>query len=164
MPRAPKLRASKCAHLSSGNAKVWLWLVSESLADFPVSKSKDLQLLCPWPDCEKYFTRDQDWDRHIISFHLPDNLCCPNPGCPWRGHREDYCMSHIKKGTCGSLAIPEWEHQRMIYDPKLILDWILDEAVSFEVAVQYALDFVQERARELGKADLWRDPWRYDGK
>ena len=162
MPPAPKLRPSKCARLSSGNAKVWLWLMSQSLADFSVSKSRDLQILCPWPDCGKSVGRDQDWERHIISYHLPDNLCCPNPGCPWRGHREDYCMSHIKKGACGS--IPEWEHQRMIYDPKLILYWILDEVVSFEVAVQYALNFVQERARELGKGNLWRNPWRYEGE
>ena len=52
----------------------------------------------------------------------------------------------------------------MIYDPNLILGWILDEVVSFEVAEQYTLDFVQERARELGKEDLWRDPWRHGGE
>ena len=52
----------------------------------------------------------------------------------------------------------------MIYDPKLILGWISDKVVSFEVAEQYALDFVQERARELGKAHLWGNLWRYGGK
>jgi hypothetical protein len=52
----------------------------------------------------------------------------------------------------------------MIYDPNLILGWIFDEVVSFEVAEQYALDFVQGRARELGKANLWGNLWRYVGE
>jgi hypothetical protein len=67
---------------------------------------------------------------------------------------------HIDEGMCGPR--PEWEEQWMIYNPKLILQWICEDFISIEFAETYALDFVQERARELGKVNLWRDPWRYD--
>ena len=51
----------------------------------------------------------------------------------------------------------------MIYDVDLVLGWIRDGNISVDVAEMFAIDFVQERARELGKVDLWRDPWHYDG-
>ena len=49
----------------------------------------------------------------------------------------------------------------MVYDKKLILEWIFDseEPIPVEVVANYALDFVQQRATELGKEDAWRDPW-----
>jgi hypothetical protein len=69
-------------------------------------------------------------------------------------------MEHIDQGNCGPR--PEWEEQRVIYDVQLILGWIREGIVSTDAAEMYAVDFVQERARELGKVNLWRDPWRYD--
>ena len=51
----------------------------------------------------------------------------------------------------------------MIYDVELVLGWIRDGTISVDVAETFVIDFVQERARELGKVDLWRDPWHYDG-
>ena len=46
----------------------------------------------------------------------------------------------------------------MIYNTQLILGWIID-GVSTEVAQMFAVDLVEERARELGKENLWKDPW-----
>ena len=107
--------------------------------------------------CGAELNRELDWERHTLTFHLPDCLFCPNPTCNWRGHRKEKLEGHIKEGKCGPR--PEWEEECLIYDPKLILQWILEESIPFEVAAMYALEFVNERARELGKVDVWRDPW-----
>ncbi|KAF8485891.1 hypothetical protein DFH94DRAFT_841959 [Russula ochroleuca] len=123
------------------------------------SKTNGPRLPCPWTGCEVDFGRQQEWERHILTFHLPDCYCCPAPACPWRSRRKDSLKMHIDEGMCGPR--PEWEEQWMIYNPKLILQWICEDFISIEFAETYALDFVQERARELGKVDAWRDPWRY---
>jgi hypothetical protein len=47
----------------------------------------------------------------------------------------------------------------MVYDRKLILGLILEERMPIETVAMYALDFVRERATELGKEDAWSDPW-----
>lgn len=47
----------------------------------------------------------------------------------------------------------------MVYDKKLILGWIFEDLISVDVVAKYALDFVQQRATELGKGDAWSDPW-----
>ena len=156
MPRVQTPRVAKYARF---DAKVWLRLVSESLADFSFSKS-NLSLLCPWPGCGISIKRDPELERHILSLHLPDNLYCPGPACPWRGHREDARKKHIGSGKCG--PTPEWEEQRKIYEPSLIISWVLDAAISTEVAEMYALDLVKERARELEKTNLWKDLKRCD--
>jgi hypothetical protein len=52
----------------------------------------------------------------------------------------------------------------VIYDAKLITQWIRNDTVSIEISEMFALKFVQERAKELGKVDLWTDLWRYDDK
>jgi hypothetical protein len=49
--------------------------------------------------------------------------------------------------------------QCQIYDTELILGWILEDDTPVQVAASYALEFVEERARELGKAGMWSDPW-----
>ena len=93
---------------------------------------------------------------------MPDNLYCPGPACPWRGRREDARKKHIGGGKCG--PTPEWEEQRKIYEPDLIIDWVLNAPISTEIAEMYALDLVKERARELGKTHLWKDLKRYNDK
>ncbi|KAH9995615.1 hypothetical protein BJV77DRAFT_1149060 [Russula vinacea] len=161
----PCVRASKHSRLRSRDAEVWLRFVSESLADFSVSKPTSL-LCCIWPGCGTYISitkdRNQEMERHIVSLHLPDNLYCPGPECPWRGHREDARKRHIGRGRCG--PTPEWDEQRKIYEPSLFIGWILDATISTELAKEYALDFVKERAREVKKIHLWKDLMRYDDK
>ena len=157
-------RAHKGPRISSHQAQVWPFSsrCSPYLNRFPSRKSKPngTHLLCPW-GCDALLERRQEWNRHILTLHLPNNLYCPNPACPWRGSRKEKLNEHIEQGNCG--ARPKWGEQRMIYDVDLVLGWIRDGTISVDVAEMFAIDFVQERARELGKVDLWRDPWHYDG-
>lgn len=60
------------------------------------------------------------------------------------------------KNKCG--PIPEWEEYQ-IYDTSLILGWILEDGTPVQVAASYALDFVRERAMELGKVESWSNLW-----
>jgi hypothetical protein len=49
--------------------------------------------------------------------------------------------------------------QYQIYNTNLILGWILEDDTPVQVAASYALDFVRERARELGKVETWSNLW-----
>ena len=69
---------------------------------------------------------------------------------------------HISKGKCRRK--PESKKECMIYDAKLITQWIRNDTVSIKIAEMFALKFVQERAEELEKVDLWTDLWRYIGE
>jgi hypothetical protein len=80
----------------------------------------------------------------------------PYPACDWQGCRKEDLHEHIDEGNCGPR--PKSEEQRVIYNTQLILGWII-EGVSTEVAQMFAVDLVEERARELGKESLWKDPW-----
>jgi hypothetical protein len=67
------------------------------------------------------------------------------------------------KGKCGEAKMdPE---QYKIFDAKWIFDHIYDDpnstSVNFDpnVILSYIFGFVQERAMELQKTDLWGDPW-----
>ena len=44
-----------------------------------------------------------------------------------------------------------------VYNTKLIVGFIFDDGAPLETAVVYALDFVEERARELGALGEWED-------
>lgn len=56
---------------------------------------------------------------------------------------------------------PKPERERYeIYVADLVLEWILEEpGISTKSATNYALDFVAERALELGKMGEWADLW-----
>jgi hypothetical protein len=45
----------------------------------------------------------------------------------------------------------------------MVLDWIKD-GTPIETAAGYALDFVLEKARELGFVEEWEDLWGSRGK
>jgi hypothetical protein len=138
-------------------AQVWLFtvtnrpvLVSES---FPVSKSNRPPLSCPW-GCVRPFQRRQEWSQHILDHHLPHSLYCLNPACAWQGSRKEGLYEHIDQGKCGPR--PEFEEQRMIYDTKLILGWIRD-GVPIYFVYTFAVNLVEERAKELDKVNLWQN-------
>ena len=112
-------------------------------------------VLCP--ECkEKVGYRQQVLRRHILSAHLPCWICCPYPSCSWRGTRIEELKKHLIKDKCGPM--PEQE-QYQIYNTNLILGWILENDTPVQVAASYALGFVGERARELGKVELWSNLW-----
>ncbi len=60
---------------------------------------------------------------------------------------------------CG--AKPE-SGEYKIYDPKLILHWLLIDSVPFETVVTLALGFIEDRARELGKVEAWGPLTEYE--
>ncbi|KAI0253396.1 hypothetical protein BJV78DRAFT_208054 [Lactifluus subvellereus] len=125
----------------------------------PISTPSLTCLRCPWPTCTGAFRRPQDLRRHILSFHLPCWIYCPT--CFWRGDRCEDFNRHLKNKKCGPKPPRE---QYEIYNTKLVLEWILEDNVRVETAVRYALNFVQERALELGKAQEWRDTFGRRGK
>ena len=121
----------------------------------PVSIANQPPVFCP--ECrEQVGYRQQNLKRHMLSIHLPSWIYCPHPSCAWRGSRKEDLKRHVDKQKCGPKPEPE---QYQIYDTNLILDWILEDDIPLKVAAGYALYFVGERARELGKVDAWRDLW-----
>jgi hypothetical protein len=136
---------------------IHVYCISES---FPVSKSKPMpkgpSLFCPW-GCGTHIYRRQEWNRHILEFHLPHHLYCLNPACDWQGCRIEDLFKHIDKGPGNCGPRPVFEEQRMIYDTKLLLSWILD-GISIDVVQMMAVDLVEERTRELEKVNLWENP------
>jgi Zinc finger, C2H2 type len=119
----------------------------------PVPASKRPLVYCP--ECKVSFKRKQELRRHILSLHLPCWIYCPYSRCSWRGHRKEDFQKHLNDQKCGPK--PE-RKQYEIYLTDLILDWIL-EGVPVERAARYALDFVAERALELGKGEEWGNLW-----
>ena len=45
----------------------------------------------------------------------------------------------------------------LIYDTKVVLGYIFDHGMPVEMAQQYALRSVAEKAREVGKTEEWED-------
>jgi hypothetical protein len=62
-------------------------------------------------------------------------------------------FKHIEEKKCG--AKPERVEQFEIYNTDLILHWLLNESAPLETVETYALGFIEEKARELGKVDKW---------
>ena len=119
----------------------------------PISATKDGRVRCPWTGCEKTFRpeRPQELERHIGSIHLPYQFFCPIPSCLWRGGRRDEFYTHLTNFHPRSAYEPG-----VIYDIRLIIGHIRN-GVSIRRAERYALDFVAERALELGKVEEWED-------
>jgi hypothetical protein len=98
-------------------------------------------------------------ERHILSLHLPCWIACPC--CFWRGSRREELVRHSEKSECALTF--EKPHKRIqyriyqIYDTKLILDWILDDLLPVNIAANFALGFVKERAWELGREEVWAE-------
>jgi Zinc finger, C2H2 type len=112
------------------------------------------------PECQAPFRRKQELRRHIASIHLPDSIYCPYPSCSWRGRRREAFLKHLEDQKCGPK--PE-QGVYEIYVTDLVLDWIL-EGTPVETAAVYAVDFVAERAYELGKEEEWQNLWGNGGK
>ncbi|KAH9972455.1 hypothetical protein BGW80DRAFT_1314612 [Lactifluus volemus] len=117
--------------------------------------------LTPCPKCDKPFRRPQNLKRHIMSLHLPCWIYCSRSGCSWRGHRKDELKRHLSKQKCGSKP---WDNEYRIYEPKMILNWILKDQVPVGVGASYALVLAGEKAMELRKEEDWTDFWGGKGR
>jgi hypothetical protein len=108
------------------------------------------------PVCQRRCGRRQELKRHLFSFHLPFWIFCPYFRCPWRGHRVEDLRTHLDHQQCG----PEPNRRQYeIYDSDLVAGWILDGDASVEIAADYALDFVRQRAWELQMTEEWENLW-----
>ena len=114
-----------------------------------------------WPCriCYKVaFYRPVDLDRHIRLIHLPCSVFCPYPPCGWRGCRVDDLQKHLDQYGCKQNSA---DRDYQIYKVEIILDMIRNaegnEAI--ENAQNWAVHFVQEKARELGRHGWTVDPW-----
>ncbi|SRR5258708_10477711 len=107
----------------------------------------------------EFFNRQQDLERHIRLIHLPCCVFCPYSGCQWRGCRVDELQKHLGKQKCDQQSKELADYR--IYDVKMILEMI-EEAESndcIQGAQDWAVHFVRERAKELGKDEWLEDPW-----
>jgi hypothetical protein len=125
------------------------WLPSDSKSNH---SGTPMDMLCPV--CGGALTRSQGLKRHILDVHLPDWVCCPHPTCAWHDSRKKQLDEHIESSEKCS-AKPEWVDQYQIYDAELTLHWLLIDSVPFETVETFALGMIEERARELGKVDVW---------
>lgn len=108
------------------------------------------------PICSASPRRLQDRKRHISS-HLPRWLQCQAPGCSWRGDRWEHLRNHRRKihpSNSQESDTPE----SVIYDPWPLIERITDNT-TFEIEKTMAIFLVEKRAKELGKSELWKDPW-----
>ena len=119
------------------------------------------RLRAQWP-CKiclrESFDRRQELDRHIQLIHLPCCVYCPYSPCEWRGCRVDELQKHLDQQKCNQNS-PVQEYR--IYEVKMILDIIrgAESNDSIRNAQDWAVDFVRERAIQLGKSGWLEDPW-----
>ena len=137
-------------------------------ASAPKKLVQDTDNCCPI--CSALPARPQDRKRHKVS-HLPYWLQCPNPGCPWRGDRWEHLRTHrlkkhrlkkhrIKVHPSNSQASDKLKS--IIYNPWPLVEGITDN-ITLEEARKVAIDLVEKKALEVGKSELWGDPWGRKG-
>ena len=104
------------------------------------------------------FGRRQELDRHIQLIHLPCCVFCPYSHCEWRGCRVDELQKHLDQQGCNQNS-PVQEYR--IYEVKTILKMIRSAESNDAIrnAQDWAVDFVRERAIQLGKDEWIVDPW-----
>jgi len=112
--------------------------------------------LSPCPRCQRQFYRRQDRDRHVRAY-LPHSIYCPFPRCGWRSDRPENLARHWNT-TAHHGPVPARE-QCQIYDPSWLVELILDGTLTVERAAWVAQLIVVHRAGELGRGDLWDNPW-----
>ncbi|KAH8988042.1 hypothetical protein EDB92DRAFT_2104758 [Lactarius akahatsu] len=114
------------------------------------------------PICLELFPRRQERDRHELK-HVPYFIHCPLPHCAWRGNRtnlfkkhwrqEDHCSYHEYYGRTPG------QSQIETFDPWLILNQIIQGAISLREGEDQAIFLVQMKACELHKLSMLMDPW-----
>ena len=127
--------------------------------DALVHRRKRLRAQWPCKIClGESFDRRQELDRHIKLMHLPCWVFCPYSGCEWRGCRLDEFQKHVDQKRCNQNSM---EKDYRIYDVDAILDMIrrAESNDSIQNAQNWAVDFVRERAIQLGKDGWIADPW-----
>ena len=112
--------------------------------------------------CLDLFSRRQERERHQL-LHIPFFLHCPLPHCAWRGNRYNSFRKHWQKEDHRSYHeqyghTPE-QSQVETYDPRVILNQLINGAISLREAQDDAVFLVQIKSYELQKADMLTHPW-----
>lgn len=94
-------------------------------------KAPPVLLKCPSPNCSGVLGRRQELLRHIVG-HLPNYLCCRQPGCDWTGRRLDMLHNHFKNRHPGT-PLPKKE-VFMIYDAPGLARQVLGKKITMERA------------------------------
>ena len=117
----------------------------------------EVQYSCHWQCCDREYKSKQDLDRHHHT-HLPYWIHCPSLDCPWRGDRPDVFKEHwvVKHNYEGPVPV---QKEYETYKPMDVLRRIRQGGLNFDEATKYACILVEEKAREIGKQDVWGDLW-----
>lgn len=121
--------------------------------------SKQPMLPCPLCPNLKYFSRQQDRDRHLLS-HLPYWLGCS--GCSWRGYRLDAFRKHWHSEHKSTSLVPDDDGSKL-YNPKPLIRKILQNPDSIGYAQIKAVSWIKVKALALCKQELLADPWGHKG-
>jgi len=128
----------------------------------PVPQQSVRNWTCLDPGCPSSFERPQERKRHLLS-HLPHWIHCPYPGCCWRGNRPNVFRRHWANSHPPSGQDLD-EGQFKAYDPWPLVEGIEEGSLSVEEAKNHAMSMVKEKASELGKQELWENPWGRKGR
>ena len=128
----------------------------------PIPQQRARNWPCPAPGCLSSFDRPQERKRHLLT-HLPHWVHCPFPGCCWRGNRLSVFKRHWGNSHPPSSQDLE-EDQFKAYDPGPLVEMIEEGSLSVEEAKNRAMTMVKEKASELGKQELWENPWGRQGR
>lgn len=112
--------------------------------------------------CTESFTRRQERDRHELT-HVPYFMHCPLSHCTWRGNRASSFKKHWQRADHRNYHehyghTPE-RSQIQTFDPWLILNQIINGAISLREGEVQAIGLVQVKASQLQKPSMWKDPW-----
>ena len=135
-------------------------LLPDRIPDVPQNvHSPREKLIRTWdcPVCPKKIRRPQDRNRHLPS-HLPYCICCLFDGCSWRGYRIDMFRSHLHSEHQSTIQLTD-ENGFNLYDPRPLVDKIIQGALSMEVAKRWAVARIKKMAKVLNKEELSKDPW-----
>ncbi|KAH9055053.1 hypothetical protein EDB87DRAFT_1580077 [Lactarius vividus] len=114
------------------------------------------------PICLQSFPRRQERDRHELK-HIPYFIHCPLPHCAWRGNRTNLFKKHWQQEDHRSYheyygRTPE-RSQIETFDPRLILNQIINGSISLREAEDQTIFLVQVKAYQLQKPSMLMDPW-----
>ncbi|KAN0134004.1 hypothetical protein V8E53_008222 [Lactarius tabidus] len=114
------------------------------------------------PICPGSFSRWQELDRHKLT-HVPYFMHCPLPHCAWRGNRAGLFKRHWQQEDHRSYhelygRSPE-RSQIETFNPWVILDQIVNGAISLHEGKVQAISLVRVKACELQKLGMWLEPW-----